>query len=401
MTPLHILLLDDDAFQLKLLARQLANIWEARLDLCTSGPAALACLADQTGAVELLFLDLNMPDMDGIEFIRHLVDHQYAGALVLVSGEDERILETAARLARAQHMNVIGHLTKPVQPEALRVLLERWRDEPPALAGKTRKVYDPAELRRAIDGGELVNFYQPKVDVLSGALAGVETLVRWQHPADGLVFPDQFIGIAEQHGLIDDLTRVVLAGALAQARRWRDAGLSLRVAVNISMDNLARLDFPDFVLAEIVRHGLAPNDIILELTESRLMKNSSIPLDILTRLRLKKISLSIDDFGTGHSSLAQLRDIPFDELKIDYSFVHGAHHDATRRAIFSASLGMARQLRMKSVAEGVEDRADWDFLRAQDCDLAQGYFIARPMAAEDLPAWLAGWEVRCKELLSP
>ena len=399
MSSSRIILLDDESFQLKLLTRQLANMGYFEVGACTSGVEALALIEGQSSVEKLVFVDLNMPDMDGVEFLRQLVNCQYTGALVLVSGEDERILETAERLALGNHLNVLGYLSKPVQPVALRALLDQWGHQGAKEAGKIRESYDATQVRHAIDGGELVNFYQPKVDVASGALVGVESLVRWRHPHDGLVFPEQFIAVAEEHDLIDDLTRTVLTGALTQAWRWRDEGLALRVAVNISMDNLRQLDFPDFVLDEIFRHGLVPSDIILELTESRLMKNNSMSLDILTRLRLKQVSLSIDDFGTGHSSLSQLRDIPFDELKIDYSFVHGAHQSATQRAIFGASLGMARELRMKTVAEGIEDRADWDFLRTQSCDLAQGFFIAKPMSAEDLPAWLAAWETRRLKLV--
>ncbi|MHB1617729.1 MAG: EAL domain-containing response regulator [Metallibacterium sp.] len=391
----RVLLLDDEPFQLKLLSRQLANLGLDRVDTFTSGQEALTLLEQQASGVQMIFLDLNMPSMDGVEFIRRLVDIRYTSALVLVSGEDERILDTSVRLARAHHLNVLGHVNKPVQPETIRALLEKWRNQTtPKAAGEARKRYSAAEVRRAVAGGELVNYYQPKVEVMSGALKGVETLVRWRHPEDGLVFPDQFIGVAEEHGIIDDLTRIVLTEALTQARRWREAGLVLRIAVNVSMDNLARLDFTDFVLGQIVRSGATPEELILEVTESRLMTDALASLDTLTRLRLKKISLSIDDLGTGNSSLAQLRDIPFDEIKIDRSFVHGACRDNTRNAIFTASLGMARQLGIATVAEGVEDQADWDFLRQQGCDLAQGYFIARAMPAEDLPAWLAAWETR-------
>jgi EAL domain-containing protein (putative c-di-GMP-specific phosphodiesterase class I) len=137
--------------------------------------------------------------------------------------------------------------------------------------------------------------------------------------------------------------------------------------------------------------------VVLEVTESQLMRDRRAPLEILTRLRLKRFRLSIDDFGTGHSSLAQLRDIPFDELKIDQSFVHGAWNNATVRAMFDASLGLAKQLDMEIVAEGVEDRDDWDFLRKTECDIAQGYFIARPMPAADLPEWIKSWEIRAHE----
>lgn len=258
--------------------------------------------------------------------------------------------------------------------------------------------YGADRVRAAIANGELINYYQPKVAVGSGAVVGVETLVRWRHPVDGLVFPDQFIGVAEAHGLIDDLTRVVLAAALAQARAWHDAGLALRVAVNLSMDNLVALGFADFVAAQAAGAGVAPAEIVLEVTESQLMADLRAPLEILTRLRLKRFRLSIDDFGTGHSSLTQLRDLPFDELKIDRGFVHRAHADPTLRAIFESNLSLARQLNIEVVAEGVEDQADWDFLRQAGCDLAQGYFIARPMPATDLPGWIETWEARRLEL---
>jgi len=140
-----------------------------------------------------------------------------------------------------------------------------------------------------------------------------------------------------------------------------------------------------------------PQRVMLEVTESQLMRDLRAPLEILTRLRLKRFLLSIDDFGTGHSSLAQLRDIPFDELKIDQSFVHGAWANDTLRALFDSSLGLAKQLGMDTVAEGVEDRADWDFLRKTECHLAQGYFIAKPMPAADLPDWIASWKIRMRE----
>jgi EAL domain-containing protein (putative c-di-GMP-specific phosphodiesterase class I) len=213
-----------------------------------------------------------------------------------------------------------------------------------------------------------------------------------------MLFPDDFINFAENNGLIDDLTKTVLARALTQARVWRDAGYKLRVAVNLSMDNLVSLNFLEYVAEVTTTAGVAPKDMVLELTESRLMQDQRVPLEILARLRLKRFRLAIDDFGTGNSSLAQLDRIPFEELKIDRGFVHGAAGNDTRRAMFEASLGLARKLQMDAVAEGVEDRADWDFVREQGCDLVQGYFVARPMLAEELPAWMADWELRRADL---
>jgi EAL domain-containing protein (putative c-di-GMP-specific phosphodiesterase class I)/ActR/RegA family two-component response regulator len=397
-TTIKILVLDDEPFMLKLLDRMLRNSGYPQVSTCDNGQQALVLVGKVESYPDVILLDINMPQMDGVEFVRHLVEHRYLGSLILVSGEDERVLQSVETLVRAHKISVLGHLRKPVKPLELCDLLATWTTPVGGVDRKVEPPIAPVELARAIAQGELLNYYQPKVRVASGEVLGLETLVRWQHPTRGMVPPDQFIGIAEQHGLIDDLTRVVLAAALAQARVWKDAGLVLRVAVNLSMDNLMSLNFLDELVDLTTRAGVAPQDMILEVTESRLMHDQRIPLEILTRLHLKRFHLSIDDFGTGNSSLSQLRDIPFDELKIDKTFVHGAWANPTQRAIFDASVGLARQLKMESVAEGVEDRPDWDFLRQRGCDLAQGYFIAKPMPAQDLPAWLTAWDLRRSSL---
>lgn len=391
---IHILVLDDEPFMLKLLARLLTNLGFTHVATCDNGQAALARVDEAAHTPQLILCDLNMPGMDGSEFVRRLVEHGYAGSLILVSGEDERILQSARTLVQAHHIEVLGSLHKPVQPQALFQLVERWA--PPAQAAQhlQGKGYGVERLALAIASGELVNHYQPKVSVATGDMVGVESLVRWNHPQDGMVFPDQFIGMAEEHGLIDALTQVVLAQALRDSAAWASQGLKLRVAVNVSMANLTTLEFPEQITAAAAAAGVAPQSIALEVTESQLMKDLRTPLEILTRLRLRRFRLSIDDFGTGHSSLAQLRDAPFDQLKIDQSFVHGAHHNETLRAIFFASLGLAKELGMEVVAEGVEDAADWAFLQKTGCDLAQGYFIARPMPASQIPAWAAAWRQR-------
>lgn len=393
---IRILVLDDESFMLKLLAHMLTGLGYRAVTTCDNGPAALD-LVDAANRPDLILMDLNMPEMDGIEFVRRLVERQYTGSLILVSGEDERVLQMAEKLVQAHRIPVLGHLNKPVTLDGLALLVNKWKPST-GTPREAKKAYGPTELRAAIDNHELVNFYQPKVAATTGAVVGVETLVRWRHPVDGLVFPDQFIGVAEEHGLIDDLTRVVLNSAMAQAKRWQQAGLRLRVAVNVSMDNLSSVAFADFVASAAVMADVAPEDIVLEITESRLMLDQRAPLEVLTRLRLKRFRLSIDDFGTGNSSLTQLRDIPFDELKIDQSFVHGAWQDSTARAMYDASLRLGKQLGMEVVAEGVEDREDWDLVRSTGCDLVQGYFIARPMPAEDLTSWIESWNVRLLQL---
>ncbi len=403
----RIMLLDDEPFMLKLIGRLLENLGHAAPSTFTDGHTALAALtalSRQPGAPgppELILLDLNMPEMDGIEFVRYLVEQRYEGSLVLVSGEDERMLQAASKLVQAHRIHVLGHLHKPVSPQALSALLAKWTPtSAPGRPHSAQAAYGVDAVRDAIAGGELVNYYQPKVAVADGRVIGVETLVRWQHPVDGLVFPDRFVGVAEANGLIDALTQAVLRAALSQTRAWHDAGRALHVAINVSMESLAAPGFVDLVTEETARAAMAPTKIVLEVTESRLMADLRVPLEILTRLRLKRFRLSIDDFGTGHSSLAQLRDLPFNELKIDRGFVHRAHADETLRAIYEANLNLARQLGMEVVAEGVEDREDWDFVRRSRCPLAQGYFIGRPMPAADLPGWCASWEQRRKGLFA-
>ena len=297
------LLIDDDPFALKVLARQLEQLGCGGVAMCTDAKEAMTRLESPTEAIGLIFCDLQMPDIDGVEFVRHLAHIGYRGGLVLVSGEDGRILQIRAEArAGSPHPHPRGPAKADLGRSTARLGGQPCVSQRRGTRG-AGPLFEPDELERAIAGGELINHYQPKVELASGAMIGVETLVRWQHPQAGLVFPDQFIALAEDHGLINGLTRAVLAAALRQARLWQDAGLGLQVAVNISMGNLGDLDFPDVVARLASDAGVALQSLVLEVTESRLMKDARTPLDILTRLRLKRIGLSIDDFGTGHSSL--------------------------------------------------------------------------------------------------
>ncbi|MFN3630888.1 MAG: EAL domain-containing protein, partial [Casimicrobiaceae bacterium] len=270
--------------------------------------------------------------------------------------------------------------------------------EPTAVA--PQPVHTAADLLAAQQAEQWVLHYQPKVDLRSGALIGVEALLRWNHPLHGLVYPDGFIGLAEDSGAIGPLTDWVLHTALAQLALWHRHGLQIHMAVNVSMENLRAPDFAHR-LGALVRHSsLSPQDLMLEVTESRIMATSSAQLETLVRLRMQRFGLSIDDFGTGHSSLAQLRDVPFTELKIDRGFVHGAAQNQLIRPMLEGSIGIAQRLGLQTVAEGVETDEDWGLLREIGCDIAQGYFIGRPMPSASLPAWLAEWLLRRPQLVA-
>lgn len=399
---MRILVVDDEPFVLKLLARQLERLGFPDVIALGNAHDALVEIEQGRVPVDVVFCDLQMPEMDGVEFVRHLARIGYPGCLALVSGEARKILQTAEKLARAHRLRIVGSLKKPVSSEQLQRLLEDCTpgEGPFGASGPPPgQTCPPEDLRAAIVAGQLENHYQPKVDLATGRLVGVEALARLRHPRYGLVFPDRFIGVAEAHGLIDDLTHVVLKKALVQTRAWMDAGMEIHVAVNLSMKNLDSLEFPDEIARQLRTIGVPPSALVFELTETELTDDTRASLDILARLRLKHVGLSIDDFGTGHSSLAKLRDLPFDELKIDRGFVHRASRDPGLGAIVEASLAMARNLDLRSVAEGVETWQDWDYLRRIGCGLAQGYFIARPMPPDRLLAWLREWEIRSPELL--
>lgn len=387
---LRVMVLDDDPFMLKLLARTLERKGFADVVTCDNGRDALTMVGKPQEAPDLIFCDINMPGMDGVQFVRHLVEHDYAGRLVLVSGEDTRTLQAMSRLVQAHRIEILGSLQKPVTPVSLEATMGTWTTPTQEQRFAPRRTYSADEVSAGISAGQMVNHYQPKVSLSTGRVVGVESLVRWQHPEDGLVYPDHFIGIAEEHCLIDALTNQVLLQALQDMARWKQAGLEMQVSVNVSMDNLNVLEFPDMVAGMASSFGIAPTSLTLEVTESQLMHDLRAPLEILTRLRLKRFGLSIDDFGTGHSSLKQLRDLPFDELKIDKTFVHGARQaeNASTRAILNASTKLAKDLGMTIVAEGVEDEDDWSFLRSTGCDVAQGFYISRPIPSEGFVQWV-------------
>jgi len=393
---IRILVVDDELLVLKIHAQMLAHMGFASVSTAQSGDAALARITDAEPHPDLILLDLTMPGMDGLEFIRLLVDRRFEGRIVLVSGEEERVLRTVEKLAGAHKVRVMGVLRKPVQEDQLASMLRRWRPASGTFEIAWKRMYPAEAIRHAIGASEITVHYEPKVSLRTGELTGVEALARWMHPKDGLVMPQQFVSIAESAGLIHEITRIVFTKATTQAAIWRAASMPVRMAVNVSVDALGALDFADFALAQAKRAGIPPSDITIEVTESRLMQDMRIPLEVLTRLHLMRFHLSIDDFGTGYSSLAQLQDIPFGELKVDRSFVHRGALDQTVRTMYGTCLGLAKQLKMSTVAEGVEDRADWDFVRASDCDTAQGYFVGRAMPPESLMGWHSRWQERVR-----
>ncbi len=244
------------------------------------------------------------------------------------------------------------------------------------------------QLRQGIEQQQLVIYYQPKVDLRTGELVGVEALVRWHHPERGLLAPDHFIPLAEQTGLIKPLSVWVLSSALEQCGRWHAQGRNFTVAVNLSMRNLHDPQLPEQVAEVLQTWAIPPSMLQFEITETVLMTNPARALEVITQLSHMGIQLSVDDFGTGYSSLAYLKRLPVAEIKIDKSFVGEMAHDDNDAVIVRSTIDLGHNLGLNVVAEGVETRSVWDQLAGLGCDLAQGFYLARPMPADQLERWL-------------
>ncbi len=384
-----LLVVDDDPVVLQQMSHMLTSLGAREVLTAGSGFDALRLLNERNGRLDTMICDLNMPGMDGVELIRLFGRTGFKGGLILMSGADEKVLSTAGKLADLQGLRVLGQLMKPVTPAQMAGLLSQ------ANAPRVRKRQlavmadvSAKDIRGGIDRDEFTIWFQPKVDVASLRPVGVEALARWQHPARGILTPDTFIAVAEREGLVGELSQILTSKALMQGARLHESGFPLTVAVNLSGLWLDDLRLPDFILATTQAAGLHTRDVVLEVTETGVMKDLATALDVLTRLRLKGFGLSIDDFGIGYSSFEQLDRIPFTELKLDRSFVSKGAQDATARAILQSSMDMARRMSLSTVAEGVETEADLELVRKMGCELAQGFLIAKPMPIKDLAAWL-------------
>lgn len=339
---------------------------------------------------DVILLDLNMPDMDGIEVIKILSSKECGARLVLISGHDTGILHSAEQLAQAHALKIVSSMTKPIRLKHLRDVITGIVEqgaEIPAVSKASHLQPDVEELREAIANNQFVLHYQPQIDVQASKLFGVEALVRWQHESRGLVYPDMFIPLAEEHNLIGELTELVISESLKQCKLWREKGLNVPVSINISADNVKGQMLAEHLVAVLEEHQLEPDCLTLEVTESAIMEELVTSLENLTRLRMKGFKLSIDDFGTGYSSLSQLHKIPFTELKIDKSFVMSMSNDMESRAIAKTCIMLGHELNMKVVAEGVESADILQMLKELGCDIAQGYHISRPIPADELLAW--------------
>ena len=383
---LHFLIAEDDEFQRHWLRVMLQKLGAQHVVEAEDGKAALDILPAKDARIDISFIDLNMPKMDGIELVRHLANNESQTAIVLTSALGSALLLSVETMSKAYGVNLLGTFEKPATPEILQQLIDSY--QPPSVR---LPVFTLQEIRDGIAAGQFEPFFQPKVELATGKVRAVEAFVRWRHPQHGIVTPPAFIPILEASGHMEDLTWLVVERAVGACRAWHDSGLMLSVSINLSATSLAEPGLAERILSHIGQHGIEPQYLTIEITELMAMTDVPVCLENLARLRMKGFGLSIDDYGTAHSNVQQLLRIPFLDLKIDRSFVAGASQNKQMHIALSSCLELARKLRRNSVAVGVETREDWDLLRDLGCTYAQGFYIAKPMERDAIPGWIEEW----------
>jgi EAL domain-containing protein (putative c-di-GMP-specific phosphodiesterase class I)/CheY-like chemotaxis protein len=388
---LHFLVAEDHDFQRKTLVRMLAGLGAKSISEAADGRGALDIFTDVTRPIDIIVSDLDMPGMDGMEFMRHLGELGVPVSVILSSALDPSLISSVETMTKEYGISLLGAIEKPATPQKLEALIRKHAPQQRKAARPAPAGFPLDEIREGLKKREFEPFFQPKVSLSNGTITGAEALARWRHPRKGVVAPYAFITEMENNGLIDDLTWQMLEKSAQRCREWVARGLEATVSVNLSLKSLSDPALADRITERVAAQKLSPKYVVIEITESAAMTDLARALENLTRLRMKGFGLSIDDYGTGYSSMQQLSRIPFSELKIDQSFVLSAIEKEASKVILGSSLEMAKKLKLKSVAEGVETRAHWNLLKSLGCDIAQGYFIAKPMEAAAFEDWSLEW----------
>ena len=389
---LHFLVAEADPVQRRALIEALGQVGATRVTDVPDGPMALRTLqAGFTPRIDVAVIDLDLGGMDGLELLRAIAGLKSAVRLIVVGAQPASVLFSVESLAQAHGVDLLGTIAKPVTSTKLRGLLDNYQAPRPAPAAASGPSFSFAEVGVGLQKRQFEPFFQPKIELATGQVKGLETFARWRHPEHGVLGPSAFIGALEQNNRVDFLDWTMLEMSVERCRRYHDQGIPISISLNLAPETLAHPNFIRQVTSTMQRHGVLPDYLTFEMTESSILSFDADFIERLVRLRMLGFGLAIDDYGTGRSNLQILARIPFSELKIDRSFVDGASKKRPLGTVLKSCLGLAHSLDRMSVAVGVETRQDWDFLQGLGCTYAQGYHIANPMPADEFPGWLEDW----------
>jgi EAL domain-containing protein (putative c-di-GMP-specific phosphodiesterase class I) len=388
---LRFLVVEDHDFQRKLFMQMLQSLGAAAVHGAEDGAAAMRVLRDPDRPVDVVISDLAMPGMDGMAFVRHLSESGARVSLILASALEPELLLSTAHMARAYAVDLLGVISKPPTAVKLTPLLQLHRARTQGGAVDAL-AYGFDEIADAWASGAFETWFEPKVELATGAVRGMHAVARWRHPTQGLLAPEAFMPSIRARGLQEDFMWKMLRNSAARCGQWLAAGHTLAVSLPLGLASVADLQIADRAARIVRNEDLEARHIILGVAEPALEAGTAKPLENLARLRLQGFGLAIDDFGHGAMALDRLAQFAFTELRIGPAQVAGWERDAGARAELAVALEAAQQLRVKAVADGVASAGQWQLLREWGCDLAQGPFIAPALPGEAVTGWLAGWK---------
>jgi EAL domain-containing protein (putative c-di-GMP-specific phosphodiesterase class I)/CheY-like chemotaxis protein len=390
---LHFLVAEADTAQRAALVEMLGQLGASRVTEVPDGHTVLRALQDGfTPEVHVAIVDLALPGIDGLELIRQLAALDTGARLVMVGAQPANLLFSVETLAQVYGVDLLGAISKPLSASRLKAVLENYTPPAPPDNGETGPTFTFTEVGIGLQKRQFEPFFQPKIELATGQVKGLEVFARWRHPDHGVLGPSSFIDALEENNRIDFLDWSMIEMSVERCRKFHDQGIPISISINLAPETLAHPSFIAQITACVGRHRVLPDYLTFEMPESSVLNSDPNFIERLIRLRMMGFGLAIDDYGTGRSNLQLLARIPFSELKIDRSFVDGASKRRPLGTVLRSCLGLAHSLERMSVAVGVETRQDWDFLQGLGCTYAQGYHIANPMEASAFPGWLEDWQ---------
>lgn len=386
----NVLIVDDSEVQCQhavALCRELLP--DVTVDFSFSAGGGLTSLRDQSTPCDIVIVDLEMPEMDGVQLINHIASEGLCGALIIVSAKPPSLIASVAVMAESEGLKVLGSLQKPLDTTKLLSAFKAFKNicSPSEERAAVNYTVTTKDLMRGISKKEFVSFYQPKVRLFDMSVCGAEALARWQHSDYGILSPYYFIDQMEKKNLIDALTFQLLDLSLECKQRWNAAGLPLELSINLSPYSLSNTGFTDWVYDHVSAFNISPEELTFEITENALLGDLAKAIQTLARLRLKGFNIAIDDYGTGFANAEQLSRIPATILKLDRSMIAGVDSKPQLEKVLHSTVKLAIDLGMETVAEGVETEAELNIVKGFGVDIIQGYYFGKPMPADEFERW--------------
>lgn len=378
-----VLIIDDDPTQVAILLAYFSRLGIPVIQSASNAAAALSKLKLEQTQFELIVSDLQMPEMDGVEFLRHLKELKFEGSIAIMSGVETTLLDHAAKLAKMHHLNLIGRIQKPLTRSSLDEVFQNNVKSNAPFKVAQELVLTQGDFITGMAEKEILPFFQPKVDIRTGEIVGAEALARWIKPGVGNIHPETFIRFAENNGWIDELTIYLLKETLNAMGPFLKVNSGLRFAINLAPSMMDQISLPDQLGAIIKAYGVSAENTSFEITENSILNLDASTLEVLARLRIHNFDVAIDDFGTGSSNIQTLRNFPYSELKIDKSFISNLTRNRFSKETVHAAVALAKEQSMKVVAEGVEDVQTLEYIQQLGVQHAQGYLFSKALSADD------------------